>query len=55
MYVKVAEKLKSREKAKIRIWRIEMVVTDDIMVICLTKYRVKRPYVLKFLYVLYNS
>lgn len=53
MYVKVAKNLKGREKAKVWLWRIEMVVTEDIMVICITKLRVNRAYVLKVLYVLY--
>jgi len=41
MYVKVAINFKGKEKAKIWIWRIEMMVTDDIMVICLTKIKSK--------------
>lgn len=37
LYVKVANKFKDRGKAKVGLRRIEMVVSDVIMVICLTK------------------
>jgi hypothetical protein len=54
MYVKVEKNLKGRGKAKVWLLRIEMVVTDDFMVIHLTKLRVNRVYVLKLMYVLFN-
>jgi hypothetical protein len=37
MYVKVMKKLKGGEKVKVAYLFIEMVVIDDIGVICLTK------------------
>jgi hypothetical protein len=33
MYIKVAKNLKGCEKAKVACWRIEMVVTEDIVII----------------------
>ncbi len=47
MYVKVAKNLKSKGKAKVRYWRMKMVVTVDIMIIFRRENTLNRAYVLK--------
>jgi len=51
MYVKVAKKLKGKEKAKVGVWRKEMVVTYDIVIIFIRYISLNRAYNLQLFYV----